>query len=85
MIRITAGFVLTEEDISFIILQDHPEPVQAILLGNSDFLARYRLAEPWLKGHGNRVLLILFKLAKAIIPNEFRLKGKFPGILFSHK
>ena len=73
------------EDITFIILQDHPEPIQAILLRNRDYLARHRLAEPWLKGHGNRVLLIFFKLAKAIIPNEFRLKGKFPRILFSHE
>ena len=73
------------EDITFIILQDHPEPIQAILLRNRDFLARHRLAEPWLKGHGNRVLLILFKLAKAIIPNEFRFERQLPRILFSHK
>ena len=73
------------EDISFIILQDHPEPIQAILLGNRDFLARHRLAEPWLKGDGNRVLLILFKLAKAIITNEFRFERQLPRILFSHK
>ena len=73
------------ENLAFIILQDHPEPVQAILLRNRDFLTRHRLAEPWLKGHGNRALLIFLKLAKTVIPNKFRLQRQLSRILFSHE